>query len=252
MMGWLIDLINALLGRRAPATGAPVVLPSDEAASFAIPLAQMRAAVVASGCALDRVDGVTEAFVKAFVRFGEARPLVIAHILVHCSHESWRFTTSRENLYYSTVQRIVAVFGGNRAIANAGPALLATLVENPEGLANLVYDDANRDPKYRLGNTEPGDGYRYRGHWWPQLTGKTAITMFARYLGMDPEVLVTRDNYELNALAALWFALVYKQGFASAALADNLPATTRIWNGGQIGLADRAARLPAVKQALGV
>jgi len=50
----------------------------------------------------------------------------------------------------------------------------------------------------------------------------------------------------------LWFAMIYKRGFAPAAMMDNLTQTTVIWNGGLNGLEDRQIRLDNVKRAMKV
>ena len=47
-------------------------------------------------------------------------------------------------------------------------------------IANNVYDDANRSEGYKLGNTRPGDGWRYRGRGLKQLTGRYNYQQFTR------------------------------------------------------------------------
>lgn len=74
-----------------------------------------------------------------------------------------------------------------------------------EMIANLIYDDKNRSPKEKLGNTQKGDGWRFRGRGLIQLTGRAnyeAINKFtieyanteiisdegAKKVGLSPEI----------------------------------------------------------------
>jgi putative chitinase len=78
-------------------------------------------------------------------------------------------------------------------------------VKNPEALANHVY--ASTD-----GNSEPGDGWKYRGRGFLQITGKNAYKSLGDYLKIDlisnPDLLNTP---EIAAKSIPWFFLVYKK-----------------------------------------
>jgi len=247
-MKFLLDLLAAIFKRPAPAA-APVPGPAPD-----VPASdQLVRMVAAAGCAPDRAAVVADAFAHAFERFGVTdRMLVQAHILAHCAHESGNFTYVRENLNYSSVARIRAVFGNNRGIARLSDAEVEELVNNPVVLANIVYDDANRAPGYKLGNTQPVDGWKFRGWSWGQLTGRAIIEKLAARLGISADTLINMTDPATFAHAAVWFAMEEKPNFADAAERDNIVLTTKAWQGGQIGLEDRIARRERIRQQVGV
>jgi predicted chitinase len=74
-----------------------------------------------------------------------------------------RFRLLSENLNYASAAMLRRVWGSRmfKSLEDAQP-----YVHNPELLANKVYGT-------RLGNTEPGDGWKYRGRGMLQLTGKS-------------------------------------------------------------------------------
>ncbi len=47
---------------------------------------------------------------------------------------------------------------------------------NQKAIANIAYDDANRSKNYKLGNTQSGDGWKFRGRGLLQITGRTNYT----------------------------------------------------------------------------
>jgi len=72
-----------------------------------------------------------------------------------------------------------------------------------EDIFNIVYDDATRTDNYKLGNTEAGDGYKYRGRGLIQITGKDKYKKLGDRLGVDlvanPDLLDTDKNLMLKA-----------------------------------------------------
>lgn len=146
------------------------------------------ASLIAAGIAPTQARTFAEPLAAACARFAIHTPARIAAFIGQCSMESAGFTRLEESLYYTTPERIRAVFPSRvKSLADA-----ARLTRNPKALANVVY--ANR-----LGNGDEasGDGWRYRGRGLVQLTGRDNYVDAADGLAMP---LVT--NPELAALPA--------------------------------------------------
>lgn len=102
-----------------------------------------------------------------------------------------------------------------------------------------------------LGNTEPGDGYKYLGRGFIQITGRANYQKLSEDLNTDfisnPQLL---EQPEHAAMSAGWFWNEHNLNV----LADKeqfLTITRRI-NGGTNGLAARQALYAKAKQILGV
>ncbi len=100
-----------------------------------------------------------------------------------------------------------------------------------------------------LGNTQPGDGYRYRGRGLIQITGRANYTECGAALGFDlvgqPEKL---GEPELAARSAAWFW--DSRGLNEIADNGDFQTITKRINGGLNGYADRVARHEAALDAL--
>ena len=94
-----------------------------------------------------------------------ATPLRVAHFMAQMMHESGGLTIQFENLNYSP-ERLPKVWPTR--FQPKGPLDPAQFAHNAERLANEVYARAE------LGNTGPGDGFKYRGRGLLQLTGKAS------------------------------------------------------------------------------
>ena len=100
-----------------------------------------------------------------------------------------------------------------------------------------------------LGNTQTGDGLRFKGRGFIQITGRANYVEAATGLGIDcvnQPVLLASGDYP--ALSAAWWWVT--NGLNALADADDVIAVTRRINGGTNGLADRQARLALAKKAL--
>lgn len=162
---------------------------------------------------------------RACDRWGIETTRQQAAFLGQCAYESERFKVLVENLRYSAYG-MLKVFP-RRVTAEEAYAMAFDDVK----IGNRVY--ANR-----LGNGDEasGDGFKYRGRGLLQVTGRDNYTACGVALGIDlvtaPSML-ERPMYA--ALSAGWF-------WASRRcneLVDDIPALTRIINGGTLGLAER-------------
>ncbi|HWN09305.1 MAG TPA: peptidoglycan-binding protein [Pyrinomonadaceae bacterium] len=117
-------------------------------------------------------------------KFGITSDLRLAHFLAQCALESVEFTATVENLNYRAA-RLSQIFP--KYFRNVDTNLYAN---NPAKIANRVY--ANR-----MGNGDEasGDGFRFRGRGYIQLTGRNNYTSFTNFIGEDcvtnPDLVAT-------------------------------------------------------------
>ncbi len=104
-----------------------------------------------------------------------------------------------------------------------------------------------------LGNTQAGDGSRYKGRGLIQLTGRANYAEYGRALGREAELLEhperIADEIELCIDVAAWFWA--RRELNALADRDDLTAITRRINGGLNGLEDRRRLLKRCKALLG-
>ena len=158
-------------------------------------------------------------------------PLRLAHFLAQCGHESGGFRATQENLNYSAK-------GLNGIFKKYFPteAAAKSYERQPAKIASKVYGN-------RMGNgpESTGEGFKFRGRGYIQLTGKDNYTAFGKAINEDmtsnPDKVAS--NYAL--LSAAWF--FNKNGLHKMADegATDLVVTkiTKRVNGGTIGLVDR-------------
>jgi putative chitinase len=157
--------------------------------------------------------------------------LRLAHFLAQCGHESGGFRLTKENLNYSAK-------GLNGIFKKYFPTLESALPyeRKPDKIANKVYGG-------RMGNgpEASGDGAKFCGRGYIQLTGKDNYTAFGKSIGEDvcanPQVVA--EKYAL--LSAAWFFSkngLHKMADGGASDAVVTSITKRV-NGGTIGLPDR-------------
>jgi putative chitinase len=103
----------------------------------------------------------------------------------------------------------------------------------------------------RLGNTQPGDGKRFKGRGYIQLTGRSNYAKAALALGID---LVAHPDLaawpEMAARIAAWYWRTHNCN--GPADRGDVEGTTKLINGGLNGLEERERYFWRAKTALGV
>ena len=192
------------------------------------------------------MDQLAEEFNYWFGYYQITNGEAICQILANVCVETAGFTVLKENMNYSE-KRLKQVFSFYRK----NPALARQHARNPELIANTVYADKNRSAKFKLGNTQEGDGWKFRGNGPPQLTGRHNHQRFADKTGIDvvsnPELL---EDPHTGVQATCVFYLSDKRLIANGE-AGNTRAFRRGWNGGTHGLSEIENRyLPRARSAL--
>jgi putative chitinase len=170
-----------------------------------------------------------------FARYGiNDNPLRLAHFMAQILHETGGLTILIENMNYRA-ERIVQVWPTRfKTVAAATP-----FAHNPEKLANKVYGG-------RMGNTNPGDGFKFIGRGLMQITGRESYENYGGLLNIDlaenPD-LAFGDQTCLPIACEEWKA----KGCNAFADQDNIRKVTRAINGGLIGLASRQDWLAKTK-----
>ena len=217
-----------------PATWAKIMGEAPQAA----PVVSQPSAPIApvGGLKLDKLKGHIPDAVIAMIpdtaaKFQINTPLRLAHFLAQCGHESGGFKATSENLNYSAkgLMGIFKKYFPTEALANA-------YQRNPQKIANKVY--ANRMAN---GDEASGDGFKFRGRGYIQLTGKANYTAFGKAIGEDitanPDVV--SGKYALLSAAWFWSNNGLNK-LADGGSTDAVVTTiTKRVNGGTIGLADR-------------
>ena len=216
---------NKIMGT-AP-VAAPALTPAPVAAT---PVANT------TGLKLDTLKGHVPDSVIAMIpevasKFEINTPLRLAHFLAQCGHESGGFKITQENLNYSA-KGLNGIFKKYfQTEASAQP-----YERKPQMIANKVYGG-------RMGNglEASGDGWKYHGRGFIQLTGKDNYTAFTKSIGEDcvnnPDLVASK--YALASAA--WFFNkngLHKMADGGANDATVTSITKRV-NGGTIGLPDR-------------
>jgi putative chitinase len=188
-------------------------------------------------------DGYVDAIVSddgrdLFQKYGVTTKLRQAHILAQWAHECSGF----QIIWESRIQQIFGV-GRHSAAVTANEA--RALAGNGYALFERVYGLGNPRKARELGNTQKGDGWRFRGCSITQLTGRDAHTRYAAKIGCGLDEIEKPINGIHGAL------LEWKEKNCNAAAdADDVVSVTKKINGGRNGLAERRTYLAKAKKLL--
>lgn len=209
-------------------------------------MSRLAAAAVALGASPQKANDIA----TACARFGINDPLEQAHYLAQIAHETGGFKLFVENLNYRA-DKLRAVFGGSRiSLAQCAKyGRTNTQKADQVAIANIVY--GGNWGRANLGNTQPGDGWKYRGSGDIQITGRDNYTRCSLALFGDSRLVdypAFARTDEGGSLCGAWFWTENKCGVP--ARKDDIRAVTRIINRGMAGLPDRIEKLAKSKQLL--
>lgn len=174
-------------------------------------------------CALERARSAAELNTPARVR----------QFIAQVAHETGGFSRLVESLRYRDAARLDKLFTKVNGLAHARQLIIA----GPKAIANCVYSN-------RGGNGGPasGDGWRFRGRGYLQITLRGNYRQIGELIGMDleerPEQI--EDHDAAAAAAALYWR--HHRINEAADIGDVLTVTRRI-NPALAGLDDRRAWL---------
>ncbi|GEK52363.1 glycoside hydrolase family 19 protein [Vreelandella venusta] len=168
----------------------------------------------------------------------------VALFLAQVGHESLDLNKLAENMNYKS-QRLVSLFGRHRiSVADAAKYGRSSGTKaNQKMIANLLY--GGEWGRRNLGNTQPNDGWDYRGSGPMHLTGRANFDRCGAALGLpilaQPELV--RTDKDVATQTAIWY-------WETRVTGTTIKTTTKQINGGYNGIEDRSARFTRTIQAL--
>lgn len=218
---------------------APESVPSPGSGAIERLIAQTLAALnrLAPGAHVNYSEAIRQG-APLFAKHGINTPQRMAHFLAQAMQETRSFTVLRESMSYS-VPRMLEIFGRKhsaKVTADEAPGL----AHNEQALSERVYGLGNPGKAHELGNTERGDGFRYRGNGILQTTGRGKHRTMGQACGLDFEGnpnLVTSPEHALKPALQEW-----SDGNLNAAADRNdIRTITKTINGGLNGFPERQA-----------
>jgi putative chitinase len=165
----------------------------------------------------------------------------------------------------------IAPFSSKSRLTKLLPFINQTLTEfkinTPRRIAHFIAQTAHESDAFNtneeyasgadyegradLGNTQPGDGRRFKGRGLIQVTGRANYRDCGQALGVDLISNPTRlADFDLAARSAGWFW--NREGLNQFADRDDVLTITRRINGGYNGLDDRKAYLSRAKRVFNI
>ena len=166
-------------------------------------------------------------------KFNITNVLRLAHFLAQCAHESGNWTAVSENLGYAAAQ-LPKMWPSLFNAANS-----AQYAFKPEMIANRAYGG-----RMGNGNEASGEGWKFRGRGYIQLTGKSNYVQFDKFVDEDiltnPDLVATK--YPLMS-ASFFFNVNNLWTICDKGATDAVVTiVTKKVNGGTHGLEDRLAK----------
>lgn len=186
------------------------------------------------------IDRETQVLSDAYAA-GIRSPRELANFMAQVTHESNGLNRLQEGFRYTKgIAQIPVEAAWRQGAQTLDAARKEALRGKPEKLAELMYGGRN-------GNDEPGDGYRYHGRGYIQLTGKANYLAAGKALDID---LAGQPELAADPTHASKIAVWYWQNHVPESARTDVKAATKAVNGKFNGLQDRMDRFDAWEKRL--
>jgi putative chitinase len=169
-----------------------------------------------------------------------------------------RLQQAKRQLYMPFINKVMQIYEIDTPLRAS--AFLAQIAHESAELKYMeeIWGPTAQQKKYeppsdlakRLGNTQPGDGFRYRGRGPIQITGRANYKKYGDLLGVDLEEnpdLASTPQYAFSTAGVFWRL----NGLNELADVQDFIAITKRINGGLNGLAERQKYYEIAKNVLG-
>jgi putative chitinase len=168
---------------------------------------------------------------KRAIDSGITSPEELSNLMGQTAVESAGFTRTHEDFRYRSADRAMSVVGQLRQRHTHDEVASVLAARDPEATANLFYDG-----RTDLGNTTPGDGWRFHGRGVIQLTGRANYETYGRLVGVD---LIEHPELAADPEVSADVAVAYWQQRLKHVDRTDVEAVTRRINGGTNGYDER-------------
>ncbi|ODV15368.1 MAG: hypothetical protein ABT19_09535 [Rhodanobacter sp. SCN 68-63] len=171
---------------------------------------------------------------KRCIEAGIDSPAELANIMGNASVETGGFHTMHERLGYSSVDNITSKVKSAAVRYTRDEIQAAVDSHDPKEIAKVLYEG-----RADLGNTTPGDGYRFHGRGYFQYTGRDNYTTFGNKFGVD---LANNPDQAADPEMAAKLAIAYWKDKVPEKYREDAKHAGLIINGGSNGAEARVAQ----------
>ena len=165
---------------------------------------------------------------------GITSPKELANLMGNADVETGGFTRMHENHRYSSAKNLMANVRSASKRFSVEEIESAVKSKDPREIFKVMYEN-----RKDLGNTQPGDGYKYHGRGYLQFTGRYNYTEYGKMFGVD---LKNNPDIAAEPEMAAKLAIAFWKHEVPKHLRENVREAAKIINGGTNGMKERVLR----------